>query len=90
MSDDRQTPRTVRYDLLHARAQERLRARLLPWDEPLNLYAGPGTGMSCALCDTAILEKTVEYEVEFAGGELRRFHIECHGVWDFERSRSVP
>jgi hypothetical protein len=35
-------------------ASERIRRRLLPAEAPKTIWAGPGTGKTCSLCDRAV------------------------------------
>lgn len=94
MSSERPTPKNpVLYDRLHRVAQVRLHAGELPRDDPTRTYGGPGSALKCALCDVAIFEPEVELELVYsmaadgAPACTLRFHVYCHGIWDYERHR---
>jgi hypothetical protein len=78
---------------LRARAHEKLSRAELPDGAPERLWAGPGSGADCALCDRPLESTDIEYECQFpAGGErgeagICRFHVTCYAVWQVERVR---
>jgi hypothetical protein len=64
-------------------ARYRLDVGQLPPCEPITLLGAVGSGAPCALCDSPITPREVEYEVEVASrrGSSWRFHIRCHAAW---------
>jgi hypothetical protein len=67
--------------------RERLVADLLPWDEPVKVWAGYGRGQRCAACDETILPAQIEYELDLPADRTVRFHSGCWAIWDIERQR---
>jgi len=72
---------------------------VLPCDRPVKLWAGPGSGKPCTVCERPILSAQAEYEPTQAEYELQyddgrpvvRFHAECYGLWQAELRRcGVP
>ncbi len=92
MSAEDSQPSTALSQILHARAQQRLRMQALPWEDPSSTFGGPGSGFNCALCDAPIHEQEMELELEFRGSRNMslRFHPRCHSIWDYERIRARP
>jgi hypothetical protein len=41
---------------------------------------GKGTGQPCAVCEQAITEQQLEYELDI-GGRTLRFHDKCLDMW---------
>jgi len=72
-------------------AVERIRRRLLPAEAPKTIWAGPGTGKVCSLCDRAVDSTETEYELDAHkddGTESTiRFHLRCHALWQLEVAR---
>jgi hypothetical protein len=69
----------------HARAE--CNAGELPIDRPGKLWAGAGSGASCSLCERAITDADVEYEMESSLGtglQVFRFHLPCYYIWSAE------
>ena len=66
--------------VLFARAREYLRAGRLPSTVPESIWAGPGTGVKCNLCEEIIGPDQIEYEFEVAEWAVR-LHIRCHALW---------
>ena len=78
---------------LRLKARERLSRGEIPRDPEGRLWAGPGVGLPCAVCDDPIGRHEIEYECQFpAGHALRivRFHRLCHAIWELERIREHP
>jgi hypothetical protein len=78
--------------MLHVRAKERMRSGELPMRGPSRSYAGMGSSLTCALCDTPILASEVECELEFGspdapGAKVVHLHWLCESIWDEERLR---
>jgi hypothetical protein len=77
-------------EALRARAADKLRRGELPKSVETRVWAGPGLGMPCSLCENPILTDDVEYELQHTAGEaLRayRYHRRCHAAWQLERGR---
>jgi hypothetical protein len=74
--------------LLRRKARAAIRAGLLPKQQQVSVWGGPGSGATCAVCGTAVLEDGLGFELEFrdAAGrlELRYVHIPCFAAWDVE------
>ena len=74
---------------LHSRALQRIRDGQLPCRKPEHVWAGSGTGASCALCDERIQGSTVEFEVELRHPQvIVTFDQECFKVWEAECGRA--
>ena len=57
-------------------------------DEPLKLWAGPGVGGPCSVCDEPILRSQTEYELQYYDDRPpTRLHVRCHSLWETERHR---
>lgn len=69
---------------LKRRALERIRQGVLPAEIPKTIWAGPGTGMPCSLCDRPVGPAEMEYEIDgrSKGGtqSTLRFHLQCHAL----------
>jgi hypothetical protein len=52
----------------------------LPPEPPAKYYGGKGTGQPCAVCEQAITEQQLEYELDI-GGRTLRFHDKCLDIW---------
>jgi hypothetical protein len=72
---------------LKALAADRIRQSLLPAQPARTVWAGPGTGERCSLCDRTIEEVEMEYELDApaprANGVVR-LHRRCHTLWQSE------
>jgi hypothetical protein len=78
------------------RAEERLRGQaraaihvgMLPRQPQVNVWRGPGSGASCAVCGSIVARDGHGFELEFrdAMGRLERryVHIPCFAAWDLE------
>jgi hypothetical protein len=91
----KEAPQGPSYERLHERARELIAAGLLPRHHLGMLYAGYGSGRPCQLCEVAINDKEVEYELEFqtdigSPKNLVHFHLACHAIWDYERKHMGP
>jgi hypothetical protein len=54
----------------------------IPCDEgPERLWAGPGTGDTCAVCTERISTVETEFEVDLASGVTLRLHRRCYALW---------
>ena len=67
--------------------RDKLNAGALPYDEPVKVWAGHGSGQPCAVCGKPVVPAEVEYEPQYDAGPPIRFHTECHHVWEAERHR---
>jgi len=81
-------PEIMRFDENELRVEARRRISLghLPCVAQHYLWAGPGDGRPCSLCDRPIDPRQIEYELEFPLiPEMQmRFHRICHQVWELE------
>jgi hypothetical protein len=72
-------------------ASERIRRRLLPAAASKTIWAGPGTGKACSLCDRAVDSTETEYELnghmDDGTKSTFRFHLRCHELWQLEVAR---
>jgi hypothetical protein len=67
-----------------ALAQERVRSGELPSSLPANIFAGPGAGHRCTVCDQVIgsTERQYEFALPSLGGRSHyRLHFSCHQAW---------
>jgi hypothetical protein len=54
----------------------------IPCDEaPERLWAGPGTGDTCAVCTERIAAEETEFEVDLSSGPTLRLHRRCYTLW---------
>jgi hypothetical protein len=75
---------------LKALAAERIRQNRLPARPAKSVWAGPGSGERCALCDRTIDELETEYELEApvpTANSVVRLHLRCHALWQLEVTR---
>lgn len=59
---------------------------VLPYREPLKMWASRGTGVLCSLCGVPITAQDIEYEAELlaplGNAHELHFHLTCYGVWE--------
>ena len=68
--------------------KEKFDAGTLPVDHPVRLWAGKGSGRTCAACGQPIQTSEQEYEPQYDDGRpILLFHSECHALWEAERHR---
>jgi|GEM_PF-2790415 len=60
----------------------------LPPEPPAKYFAGKGTGQSCAVCEQAITDEELEYELDIDGRTLC-FHDKCLDMWRQARLTKV-
>ncbi len=75
---------------LKALVADRIRQKRLPAQPPRAVWAGPGSGQRCSLCDQAINELETEYELETpmpTVNSVVRLHLRCHTLWQLELAR---
>jgi hypothetical protein len=65
---------------IRARIRTMLATNQIACDEPERLWAGNGSGVTCAACLELIPPTEIEYEAQFAGRTLH-FHLRCHRLW---------
>ena len=72
-------------------ALERIRRRLLPAEAAKTIWAGPGTGKVCSLCDRAVDSTETVYALDAHKDDRTertiRFHLRCHALWQLEVAR---
>ena len=63
---------------------DKIRSGALPLPDPPELphkyFAGKGTGQRCDVCEQAITDDQLEYEIDVSEGTLR-FHNTCLDMW---------
>jgi len=67
--------------------RDKLKAGTLPYDDPVKMWAGHGSGQPCAVCEEPVLLAQVEYEPQYDTRPPIRFHTGCHRLWEAERHR---
>jgi hypothetical protein len=53
---------------------------LLSWSGH-SLWAGPGSGDTCAACTEHISADETEFEIDLASGLMLRLHRRCYSLW---------
>jgi len=53
----------------------------LPPEPPGRSFVGKGTVQRCDVCEQAITEDQLEYEVDVSDSRTLRFHDGCHHMW---------
>ena len=67
---------------MRARIRQLNESGVIPCDDtPARLWAGPGTGDTCAVCTEHISTGETEFEVELASGVTLRLHRRCYTLW---------
>ena len=65
--------------------RERVRALIaagtLPCEPEDRVWAGRGTGDTCAACVQPIDRTEIEFEVDLPSGRTLRLHRQCHRIW---------
>jgi len=89
------SPLVVDEPVLRERARAKIRRGALPADAETRVWAGPGLGLPCAVCEQPIGGDELEYELQFARGPLQpperyRVHGRCHAAWQLERTTTRP
>ena len=85
-------PNTRLEEQLRTRARERILAGQLTCGDPIHVWGGYGSDLTCSLCDQIIGRTDVEYEVEHQIGQAvhhYRFHFLCHAAWQLECAREA-
>jgi hypothetical protein len=67
--------------------QNKLNAGTLPREDAVKLWAGMGSGKTCALCEQPIDSSQAEYEIEYDVRPAIRLHADCHAALEVERKR---
>ena len=60
---------------------DKVRSGALPLEPPGRSFVGKGTVRRCDVCEQAITEDQLEYEVDVSEGRTLRFHDRCHDMW---------
>jgi hypothetical protein len=78
----------LRVEVADLRVTIRLKvaAGVLPKDAPVKMWAGYGTGQTCAACDLSTTKEDVEYEVDMVDRRTFVFHQLCLTLWHQERA----
>jgi hypothetical protein len=67
---------------LRARIRQLNETGEIPCDEPPErLWAGPGTGDTCAVCTDRISPEETEFEVDLPSDVTLRLHRRCYTLW---------
>jgi hypothetical protein len=86
-------PSADEMELLRARARERITQGRLPRTKAVRTWGGVGVGLTCCLCDAAILSSEPEFELQFdllPASTSLRFHRHCHAIWSEVREEYRP
>ena len=90
MSDDK---------LMREKVRQAIRAGRVPGRRPERMWAGPGVGARCPICDAPVWRDELEMEVEFAGdssADSYHLHLRCFLAWeqlelgDGRPARTIP
>jgi hypothetical protein len=78
-------------EALRVRARERIGQGRLPRRPAARTWGGPGSGLLCDLCDTAVLSSEPEFELQLepAASIVVRFHRRCHTIWESARQEAL-
>jgi hypothetical protein len=68
-----------------AKIRQKIGQGLLPRKPFSKMWAGQGTGETCAGCDQPIRPDQIEYE--FGNGGIIRMHLGCAALWEKERAQ---
>jgi len=69
-----------------------IRRQEIPNRRPDRTWGGPGTGISCAICDAPVRKEETELEIEFAfdgdkpGFAVYHVHGPCFAMWELEQT----
>ena len=77
-------PSVEELEQLRIRARDRMTQGRLPRTKAVQTWGGPGVGLTCSLCDAAILSSEPEFELQFdlsPSSASLRFHRQCHSIW---------
>lgn len=69
--------------------RERLTSGELPLGHPQRVWAGFGTGQTCAICDASIPPRALEIEAHGADDKYRYYHRDCYLLLVDERFRAA-
>ena len=76
---------------LRGLARRAIQSGQLPREPPKIVWAGTGSGVSCAVCAQPITpaEQGMDVHVSLSGGLLEQFHfhLRCYAVWELERTK---
>ena len=71
---------------LRQKAREAILAGKLPHRRPERMWAGPGVGSPCTICDKPVERDEIEYELDFTLDHSQptpRVHLRCFAAWEF-------
>jgi hypothetical protein len=74
---------------LRQKAREAILAGKLPHRRPERMWAGPGVGSPCTICDKPVERDEIEYELDFTPDHddprqaTPRVHLRCFAAWEF-------
>ncbi len=81
-------PQTFQETELRPIARQRIAEGSLPCTLPSQVWTGPGSGKTCALCGAPIPVHDFQHEVHHLGQDrllkVFLFHIICHSIWQIE------
>ena len=88
---------------LRRRARLAIESQKIPNRHPHQLRGGHGVGRPCAICELAVNQNELEYEVQFSREanpkgrvsgddhfQVFHVHIHCFSAWDVERTVQQP
>lgn len=70
--------------VLDALATELLASGKLPYEHPMEITGGDGSGEPCALCGELIDRSDIEIEAVYPRRSLH-FHVACNNAWKAAR-----
>jgi len=73
---------------LRQKAREAIVAGKLPHRRAERMWAGPGVGSRCSICDEPVDHGEIEYELEFTRGNdpsqaSYHVHLRCFAAWAY-------
>jgi hypothetical protein len=78
---------------LREKARIAIKSGKLPTRRASRTFGGPGSGMTCVVCDELLTQAQVELKVEFnrhgvtPGLDSYRLHPRCFAAWELERAK---
>jgi hypothetical protein len=79
-------------EALRQKARQLVRSGKLPICRPDRVWGGRGEGVKCSICDIAVTEAEIEFELEFFRAPTvvrHHVHLDCFTAWERERDEPV-